>query len=362
MADRPPLRRHIVDDTRRSFAPSYAEIPARRRPVGVLFLLLLAVLVGCNNNRVMNPDEAPGQSKQDTTATAKTSADSSSHVPFDTTSNDQMASRGDSVRQSPLPDTTRAVPDEYSALDDTTQGFSRRPIETGPKPVAAEVRRTPEGFSDTVKNPVATFKGLTSAEMSSAGMAPTRTSPPPTNPVEAFKGLNRNELLSIPGYRPPTSAQKATRSPRPTSRTTTTAPQRREIPTARVPARNAGIGSPERAYIDGLAAERAGDYGKAVEQLGRSLTTLRSSAQRAEARYYYARSLEGLGRLDDAAEQYRLVSQGEGSLSHAALIDYCRTLGKLGKNERARDLVLQFLRRHPDSSQVPEAQRLLQTL
>jgi TolA-binding protein len=126
--------------------------------------------------------------------------------------------------------------------------------------------------------------------------------------------------------------------------------------------RHNSLGSPERTYIDGLAAERAGNYQEAVEKLGHTLTTLKSNAQRTEARYYYARSLEGLGRLDEAAEQYRRVSQSNDSLSHAALIDYCRTLGRLGENERARTLVLQFLRRHPGSSQVPEAQRLLQTL
>ena len=122
-----------------------------------------------------------------------------------------------------------------------------------------------------------------------------------------------------------------------------------------------GPASTDRAYIDGVAAARAGKYDEAIGKLAGVLNS-GTPQQRNRARYYYGRSLEGAGRLKEAADQYARVAGGNDALAHAALVDQCRILGRLGQSERARTMILNFLRRHPDSSQVAEARQLLQTL
>lgn len=111
-----------------------------------------------------------------------------------------------------------------------------------------------------------------------------------------------------------------------------------------------------------MASARAGKYADAAVKLEPVVNSTLSKARREEARYYYARSLEGLGRTSEALRNYNTLSNSSGSLKHRAYLDYCRLLANNGQKERARTMLRQFIRNNPNSRQTPDAQALLQTL
>ena len=111
--------------------------------------------------------------------------------------------------------------------------------------------------------------------------------------------------------------------------------------------------------VSGIAAARAGKYADAVLKLAPLVS---SGSADADARYYYALSLEKTGQQSRAAEEYMRVSRGSGSLAERAYLDYCRMLAATGSRDRARQLLTQYIRRKGDSGQVVAARRLLQTL
>lgn len=204
-----------------------------------------------------------------------------------------------------------------------------------------------------------------------------------TIPSSGLKGLRQSELSPSSGRR-----SSGARKPAATART---APKSTERPRVKSPARPAesnGAATAMRArpaapaapapapvssqdearraeqqMVDGTAAVRAGKYAEGARQLEQAVKSRKLTGERrATAGYAYAFSLEKSGRLSDAAEQYLALSRQGGEPAHRAYIAYCRVLGQLGEKDRARQLVLRFLKEHPDSSQAVDARLLLQRL
>jgi TolA-binding protein len=116
-----------------------------------------------------------------------------------------------------------------------------------------------------------------------------------------------------------------------------------------------------RKLVNGIAATQAGRYKEAVQQLEPAVRT-RTGAKETGASYSYALSLEKSGQLSRAADEYLKLSRRGGEIGQKSYVSYCRILAKLGQRDRAKRLVLQFIQRNPDSTQVVTARRLLQTL
>jgi TolA-binding protein len=173
-------------------------------------------------------------------------------------------------------------------------------------------------------------------------------------PSTGTKGLRPSELRASSGRSRRTAPKQAAKKPV-TKRST----QQRTV--ARKPAVTDARRA-EQSYVDGTAAARAGQYAEAAKDLEVAVKSPAIGARKQSATMAYALSLEKTGRLSEAADQYLTLSRSGGEAGHKAYVAYCRILGRLGQRERARRLVLQFLKEHPDSSQVVDARLLLQTL
>lgn len=117
----------------------------------------------------------------------------------------------------------------------------------------------------------------------------------------------------------------------------------------------------QRSYVDGLAAVQAGRYPQAVKDLA-PIASNPPRGKQTTARFAYARALEKTGDAAKAAEEYRAASAGTDQMAHKSYLNYCRLLAKSGKREQARKLLVEFIGRHPTSTQTVDARRLLQTL
>jgi TolA-binding protein len=198
------------------------------------------------------------------------------------------------------------------------------------------------------------------------------------DPAKLFKGLRPNEIATIPGYertvRASTSARREN-ARKSSSRTAARkgrgrsggddarlAASQKPATVVRTPSgRAAQINSrgERKGLVAGITAARAGKYADAVAKLE---PAVKSGKAGAEAGYYYALSLEKTGQTARAAEHYLRASRSGGALGQRSYLEYCRLLARTGERTKARQLLTQFLRRNPDSTQAVSARRLLQTL
>jgi TolA-binding protein len=198
------------------------------------------------------------------------------------------------------------------------------------------------------------------------------SAPASEDPSRVFKGLRPEEIATIPGHE--RRAAVATSSRRESVRASSArrrAGNRGESrmaassgprPTLAAPSSRAetiNARGERKELVAGIAAARAGKYADAVTKLAPSVSAGRGGS---EGAYYYALSLEKTGQLDRAAQQYLRASRGGGALAERSYLEYCRVLARKGDRQKARQLVTQFLRRNPDSTQAVTARRLLQTL
>ncbi|HVZ38943.1 MAG TPA: tetratricopeptide repeat protein [Candidatus Kapabacteria bacterium] len=117
----------------------------------------------------------------------------------------------------------------------------------------------------------------------------------------------------------------------------------------------------ERSYVDGLVAARSGKYEDAVRQLP-AVIAKPPKGRAGIVRSAYAESLEKTGSTAKATDEYRKASAGSDEVANKSYLSYCRLLAKSGDRTRARQLLSQFIARHPRSPQVVNARQLLQTL
>lgn len=256
------------------------------------------------------------------------------------------------VRRQPT-DTTAAVATAATEATPTTSEVRRQP--TGSRAGSGASRAT-EGSA--IDDPGAIFKGLRPDELRTAPAYQNRSTNPKPNATTRSQTRRSNSRKVQP---PPATAKRSKRQ--------RTAPviQQREaerevVPSTPAVTRDESERQLQRKYIDGVASARAGNYADAAAKLEPVVNSAALKAHREEARYYYARSLEGLGRTSEALRNYNTISNGSGGLKHRAYLDYCRVLAANGQKERARTMLRQFIRRNPNSRQTPDAQALLQTL
>lgn len=291
------------------------------------------------------------------------------------------------------PDSIEALDAEYRHVIDSAMAAQGKQTDviTGPEgkaplptnqPTESTVRRQP---SDTVVAPTAQATPTTSTVRRQPSGNANNTPTPIDDPGKVFKGLRPDELRTAPAYQnnntshktAPAPAQSRVRrsgrtqesaakiQPKKTKRQQTAVQEEtgeRAVASESVAPPEASERQLERRYIDGVASARAGNYADAASKLEPVVNSTLSKTRREEARYYYARSLEGLGRTDEALRNYNTVSNGSGSLKQRAYLDYCRLLANTGQKERARTMLRQFIRNNPNSRQAPDAQALLQTL
>ncbi|MCC7437291.1 MAG: hypothetical protein IT211_02225 [Armatimonadetes bacterium] len=286
------------------------------------------------------------------------------------------------------PDSVEALDAEYRHVIDSAMAAQGKQsdVSTGPEltailpnqPTESAVRRQPNDTATTATS-AATTPTTSAVRRQPAGSStsvPTRID----DPGKVFKGLRPDELRTAPAYQNSSTRRRAASAPKrqarqarqpqqPAAESTTARRKRRDANVqqetearATEPTVEASERQLERKYIDGVASARAGKYADAAVKLEPVVNSTLSKAHREEARYYYARSLEGLGRTNEALRNYNTLSNGSGSLKHRAYLDYCRLLANNGQKERARTMLRQFIRNNPNSRQTPDAQALLQTL
>jgi len=228
-------------------------------------------------------------------------------------------------------------------------------------------------------------------QIDSVGAAPRRaaptsaTTPAVADPSRTFKGLRPSEIATIPGHERAsktssrrndarrttartaasrastarTAAARAARRDRSETRTASAASTRAsEVAPSKGAAAINGRGE-RKALVEGIAAARAGRYADAVTKLEPAVRAGRAGS---DGNYYYALALEKSGQVDRAASQYLRASRAGGPLAQRSYLEYCRLLARSGDRRKARELLTQFLRRNPDSTQAVAARRLLQTL
>ncbi len=188
-------------------------------------------------------------------------------------------------------------------------------------------------------------------------------------PTPQLKGLRPSEIRFANGQSTPATPRRSAASATgnggkpsaPAARAARSAAQ--SVPPSR-PASTSGATSMERQkkLVDGLAAVRAGNYAKAVQDLPSALDGALDGAKRTEAQYSYALSLEKTGNLSKAAEHYLKASRADEGLGHKSYLSYCRVLAQSGQRDRARKLLAEFIQKHPKSAQVVGARQLLQTI
>ena len=366
-----------------------------------LLLFLLFLLAGCNNNRAMGPGE-PRPAVADTT----TSAANAPPSPADTTAM-PAATSSDSARLAKRleeldrriatapPDSVEALDAEYRHVIDSAMAAQGKQsdVVTGPEltaglptnqPTESTVRRQPNDSAAIAAAATATPTTSTVRRQPAGSSASTPTTI--DDPGKVFKGLRPDELRTAPAYQssstrrrtppaasPQSRVRRLGRTQQPTAVAKKAKRKRRDADVQQETAARATATEPaattetserqlERRYVDGVASARAGNYADAASKLEPVVNSTLSKARREEARYYYARSLEGLGRTTEALRNYNTLSNGSGSLKHRAYLDYCRLLANNGQKERARTMLRSFIRSNPNSRQTPDAQALLQTL
>jgi TolA-binding protein len=183
-----------------------------------------------------------------------------------------------------------------------------------------------------------------------------------------LKGLRPSELRFAEGdaagtSTPATPRRTTARNTRTDGKAATRAVDRDdEVELPREPSKTAALAQRQKKLVDGLAAARAGNYPKAVEDLPHALSGQLTGTKRTEAQYSYALSLEKTGNLTKAAENYLKASSAGESLGHKSYISYCRVLARSGQRQRARQLLVEFIQKNPKSPQVVNARQLLQTI
>jgi TolA-binding protein len=183
-----------------------------------------------------------------------------------------------------------------------------------------------------------------------------------------LRGLRPSELRFAEGEdagasTPATPRGTTTRTARPDAKTAARAIDRDdEVELPREQSKSAALAQRQKKLVDGLAAARAGNYPKAVEDLPHALSGPLTGTKRTEAQYSYALSLEKTGNLTKAAENYLKASSAGESLGHKSYISYCRVLARSGQRQRARQLLVEFIQKNPKSPQVVNARQLLQTI
>lgn len=190
-----------------------------------------------------------------------------------------------------------------------------------------------------------------------------------SGPTPQLKGLRPSEIRFANGQSTPATPRRAAASAtgsggKPSA---TAGRASRSAPQIITPSRPVIAGSTTNAerqkkLVDGLAAVRAGNYAKAVQDLPSALDGALDGSRRTEAQYSYALSLEKTGNLTKAAEHYLKASRADEGLGHKSYISYCRVLAQSGQRDRARKLLAEFIQKHPKSTQVVGARQLLQTI
>lgn len=373
------------------------------------FLLLLLLAAGCNNNRAMIPPEEPPHAAVADTTHATDEASSTDTTADTTAATDsaRLAKRLEELDRriaAAPPDSIQALDAEYRRVIDSALAAEGKQVtvSTGPEttqpepanqPTESTVRRQPNDTAATVATAVPEATPTTSEvrrQPAGSGASTATEGSAIDDPGAVFKGLRPDELRTAPAYQNRSTNQKPNAPTRSQTRRSNsrkaqppaatakrskrqrTAPviqeresdEQREAITSPSPAvtRDESERQLQRKYIDGVASARAGNYADAAAKLEPVVNSATLKAHREEARYYYARSLEGLGRTSEALRNYNTISNGSGGLKHRAYLDYCRLLAANGQKERARTMLRQFIRRNPNSRQTPDAQALLQTL
>jgi hypothetical protein len=111
--------------------------------------------------------------------------------------------------------------------------------------------------------------------------------------------------------------------------------------------------------VSGITAARSGNYEHAVRNLAPVIAAGKGGQ---EARFYYATALERTGDLPSAMREYLKASKAGGSLGDKAYLAHLRVMAAMGERERARELVNGFIRSNPESGQVVQARKMLQTM
>jgi TolA-binding protein len=331
-------------------------------PTLVCALLLGLFIAGCAANRnaqddQQQPETAQGEQPQPDSSDVRPAAQ------YPGSDVGERLGRLDAMMRTASPDTVPYIKAEYQRILDSIALARREPIYTGGPDSTPPISPVVTGPIDTTR---LTAVDTTAAATDSLELI--------RDPSKLYKGLRQSELRRIPGYEPParTRTPRAAATPRTggiasrdlaagrkTSRARR-APQNTEQRSSRP--REVAADSRkmmERKTVNGIAADQAGRYNEAVQQLAPAVKSGKTSPR---ARYSYANSLENTGQLSKAASEYLKLSRSGGALGHKAYVAYCRLLARMGQKSRAKQLVLQFIERHPDSSQVVTARRLLQTL
>jgi hypothetical protein len=295
------------------------------------------------------------------------SINAATYQPVQTGGPDLRSQRNDSI--------VRGTDSTVAALhegEDSARSETTSPLAEGNMPAPSDTTRP--AAPDTVatgqtgpSNGIEVFEGFPASSNDSRY----------DDPSKIFKGLRKSELQNAPGYS--RSAPQGGRI--------RTAPARRRTPQQFAASRNlrrsAGFAGRRREQlaeasrsagrsglsekmagrklVNGMAAAQAGRYKEAVQQLAPAVRS-RTGARETGAGYSYAVALEKSGQLSRAADEYLRLSRTGGEVGQKSYVSYCRLLAKLGQRDRAKRLVLQFIQRNPDSTQVVTARRLLQTL
>jgi TolA-binding protein len=344
-----------------------SSLPSLRTLLGALALACV-LSVGCGSQRAAI--DAP----VDSTSTRGPGTESQG-LPAGTTLGERLGQLDARMRTAP-PDSIAELRAEYDRLLAERNGEPLVVQTGGPAgeqlasdTVTAQPRRDDNTLvtSDTPIEPDESIAATTRREESIATSPDAATG----DPSKLFKGLRPDEIATIPGHERAARAARSTRgekvhkaskarsSRRGDERRLAAAPSRRVSPTSSGRAAEINARGQRQGLVAGIAAARAGRYSDAVAKLGPAVTAGKGSA---EANYYYALALEKTGQTDRAAAQYLRASRGGGTLAQRSYLEYCRLLARSGERTKARQLLSQFLRRNPDSTQAVTARRLLQTL
>ncbi|MEP7217483.1 MAG: hypothetical protein ABI876_01125, partial [Bacteroidota bacterium] len=176
-----------------------------------------------------------------------------------------------------------------------------------------------------------------------------------------LKGLRPGELHNSSSTRR-TTATAARKTVTPSHLAARTESRRESSEPTPASTHVATAGNANRKLLDGIAEASAGKYSKATDDLPAALSGSLSKSNRNRAQYTYGHSLEKSGKLSKAAESYQQVTKDDRQLGDKSYVSYCRVLSESGQRDRARQLLIGFIAKHPKSPEVISARRLLQTL
>lgn len=176
-----------------------------------------------------------------------------------------------------------------------------------------------------------------------------------------LKGLRPDELNHTSLTRRTMAATPVRKAATPSHLIAARTESRREV-SEPATARPSTTGNANRKMLDGITAANAGKYSRATDDLPAALSGSLSKSNRNRAQYTYGHSLEKTGKLSKAAESYQQVTKDDRQLGDKSYVSYCRVLSESGQRDRARQLLIGFIAKHPKSPEVISARRLLQTL